>query len=231
VAERLLLVFAKEPRPGHVKTRLCPPLSAEQAAGCQAAFTIDLLARIRGVAGARIVLCASPDNDSPWLVGRATLAQLDLVWQGSGDLGRRMDRALRGAVDAGAVVVAVGTDSPDLPMAYVEQAFSALEDSELVLGPSDDGGYYLVGCRHRVPPIFDSAIAWGSSAVLEQTLARAAAAGIAAGLLPRWDDVDDAAGLRRFARRVRAASVSGGGAALPACRRLLEDLAREGLEL
>jgi glycosyltransferase A (GT-A) superfamily protein (DUF2064 family) len=86
-------------------------------------------------------------------------------------------------------VVLVGTDSPTLPVAFVEQAFAELRQADVVLGPATDGGYYLLGCARRLPPIFDG-IAWGSSAVFRDTVARLTDPEWRLAVLPPWYDVD-----------------------------------------
>ena len=85
--------------------------------------------------------------------------------------------------------VLVGTDSPTLPLEFVDQAFDRLEGAEVVLGPATDGGYYLVGCAGRVPPIFEG-IAWGESRVLAETIARLSDPACRLAMLPPWYDVD-----------------------------------------
>ena len=94
-------------------------------------------------------------------------------------------------------VVLLGSDSPNVPVAYVEQAFDALKRNDTVLGPTADGGYYLVGVRGRVPPIF-AGVAWSTPQVWEQTATRLRAANCTFAELPVWYDVDDAADLRRL---------------------------------
>lgn len=231
MSARLLFVFAKEPRPGDVKTRLCPPLTPEQAARCQRAFLSDLLARIKGTGGARLILCAAPDHDAPQLEDLAHRAGVDFAWQGFGDLGHRMSRALERSRSEGAAGVVIGADSPDLPRRYVEAAFEATERPGVVLGPSVDGGYYLVGCRGPVPDIFGAVPTWGTADVFARTMQAVRALGLAHQVLPVWDDVDDLGGLRRFVARLRGAGASGYANELPACAAVLESLAGEGVAL
>jgi hypothetical protein len=229
VPARLLFVFAKEPRPGVVKTRMCPPLSAVQAARCHEAFTGDVLARMRTLAGARAVLAATPDGDAPVLARTAEAHGVELVWQGSGSLGRRLETALRRGAREGATAVVIGTDSPDLPVENVEMGFAAAEALQVALGPADDGGFYLIGCRGFVPALGELDPPWGSGRVLESTIGCVSAGGANARLLPWWYDVDDVGGLARLALRIRIARIQGIDPGLPGCERLLEELAEEGL--
>jgi rSAM/selenodomain-associated transferase 1 len=187
--DQVLGVFAKWPRPGLVKTRLAAVLGADRAAQIADAFLRDTLDRLGEVNRAiRRVIAFAPDEartDFAYLAG----GQFDLRPQGEGDLGIRMKRLLSAELAAGADAVAIiGTDSPTLPVSLVEAAFRELEQADVVLGPAMDGGYYLLGCARRVPPIFDG-IAWGTSRVLIDTMARLPA-GFRLALLPPWYDVD-----------------------------------------
>jgi len=229
VAARLLFLFAKEPYPGKVKTRLCPPLTPVQAARCQEAFLEDLLRRMKGVAGARLVLCATPDGAAPRLTGLAAAAGAEMAWQGTGDLGRRMERMLLSARGEGAAGVVLGADSPDLPLACVETAFDHLERPGLVLGPSFDGGSYLVGCRGDVPAIFALGPAWSGPEVFALTLEAVRKLSLEYYQLPPWDDVDDIDGLRRLAARVRSGASASRVGELRSCEALFASLAREGV--
>ncbi len=181
--QRVLGIFAKWPIPGKVKTRLAATTSAEWAAQVAAAFLGDTLDRLAAVPARRVVVFAPDDNGAAFapLVGeRFTLRQ-----QGPGDLGERLARFF--ATHNGLATVVVGSDSPTLPAALVEQAFELLEDADVVLGPAADGGYYLLGCRRFDASLF-SGIDWGSCRVLGQTIERLGEARLA--LLPPWYDVD-----------------------------------------
>ncbi len=113
-----------------------------------------------------------------------------LVPQAVGDLGVRLATFLSAELAAGAgSVVILGSDSPTVPLDYVEQAFAELERADVVLGPATDGGYYLVGCARRLPPIFDG-IAWSGPDVLGQSVARLSDSAWRLALLPPWYDVD-----------------------------------------
>jgi glycosyltransferase A (GT-A) superfamily protein (DUF2064 family) len=115
-----------------------------------------------------------------------------------------MASALRQALDAGATRVAlIGTDVPTLPASILRDAFRLLRNSDVVLGPACDGGYYLVGVSRRVPPIFDG-IPWGRSTVLEATLADINRLGLRCRLLPFWYDVDTMPSLRLLAAHLAA---------------------------
>lgn len=230
VTDRVLVILAKEPRPGEVKTRLCPPLTPDQAARCQRAFLTDLVSRLTSTEDVRVVLAASPDRDAPWLAGLARAHALELCWQGGGSLGRRMARMLAATIRTpDTSTILLGSDSPDLPLDLIDAAWAVLERAACVVGPAEDGGYYLFGARGKVPPVFHSGIAWGGTGVLEATLDRLVAAGVAYELLPQWYDVDDVAGLGRLAARLEHSAASDAADGLETTARLLAELARQGI--
>src|SRR5262245_45432087 len=165
---RVLGLFAKQPLPGQVKTRLAAGSSPEWAAAAANAFLLDLLERLAGV-DARRVLVFAPPEAAAYFAGVAG-GTFEAVPQAGGDLGHRLTVFFAEQLRAGAGrVVVLGTDSPTVPLEYVERAFCELERADVVLGPATDGGYYLVGCGRRLPPIFDG-VAWGTARVLVDTV-------------------------------------------------------------
>jgi rSAM/selenodomain-associated transferase 1 len=186
--QRVLGLFAKWPCPGAVKTRLGGP--PDWGAAVARAFLLDALDRLAAVPARRVVAFAPPEAGPAF--AEVVRGRFELVPQSGGDLGQR----LRGffaqelAAGAGAVVV-VGTDSPTMPVEHVESAFCALESggANVVLGPAQDGGYYLVGCGAELPPLFEG-IAWSSATVLADSVARLGAPAWRLALLPPWYDVD-----------------------------------------
>jgi rSAM/selenodomain-associated transferase 1 len=188
-----LVVLAKAPLPGNVKSRLVPPLSAEQAADLARALLLDQLNHLRSLAGADLYLAFAP-AESESMMRRLVPARYRCFPQAGGDLGQRMQAAFAELFDGGYQrIVLIGGDLPAVPLPFFEQAYAFLRSSEqsVVLGPSSDGGYFLVGCNCLTPQIF-SGIDWGQPHVLEQTVARLAAFKIAYQLLPEWFDVDTA---------------------------------------
>lgn len=185
----LLVLFGKPPVPGRVKTRLAKSLGATEAAAVYRALCEDLLNRLAG--GPWQLVWA---GDPGWSVAeyRNWLPQLDRVWEQSGeDLGLRLkDAFFRGALETSAGVIVIGTDLPHLCLEQLRLGFEQLrqDQADLVLGPAEDGGYYLVG-MNRPLEIFDE-IAWSSSRVLSQTLARAGERGWRVGLLQSEADID-----------------------------------------
>ena len=215
----VVFLFAKEPVAGRVKTRLAAAHDAgdpaievdlDSAAECQRAFTQDLLRRV--CSGARQtdyepVLAASPDEQAPWLANLAAAYDVPLRWQGAGDLGQRMQRAIEDGCRSHGVAVIIGSDVPDLHLDRISEAIRLLggsDDCEVVLGPCPDGGYYLIAARDSCPPIFELDCAWGGDGVLAETCRRLLDAEIRYELLEAWEDVDEPAALRRLAERLRA---------------------------
>jgi rSAM/selenodomain-associated transferase 1 len=183
----ILGIFAKQPTPGHVKTRLAAATSPEFAAQVADAMLRDTLDRLAAIDAERW-LVFTPNDTSPTMIQFAG-ERYQLISQGDGDLGQRLERFFRARMCEGANrVVVVGADSPTLPVDFVVQAFDEMQRADVVLGPANDGGYYLIGCTRRVPAAFDG-IDWGSSTVLSETIARLDAATRFA-QLPTWYDVD-----------------------------------------
>ena len=191
-------IMAKVPRPGEVKTRLCPPLTAEQAAGLYRAFLADKIAQVRTLRGARPAIAFSPDDARPTFQGLAP--GFELVPQRGPDLGSRL-RNILGALlaDEAGAAVAIDSDTPTLPTEFLQEGVDRLAggDVDVVLGPTEDGGYYLIGVRRPHPELFHG-IAWSTPSVLRDTLARAHAAGLATACLTPWFDVDTPTDLERL---------------------------------
>jgi rSAM/selenodomain-associated transferase 1 len=177
-------------------------LTPAQAADLAHAFVADTLARLCARADWTVALAADGDGERAVLQALRDRHRVAWIEQGEGDLGRRMGRVMARAEQGGPVVL-IGADTPDVPVEYVAMAFDSLAGAPVVLGPSRDGGYYLIGMRTPSPDIFDIDAAWSSPRVLGATLARVEQLGLASFLLPAWEDVDDAASLSRLALRLR----------------------------
>ncbi|HEX9884519.1 MAG TPA: TIGR04282 family arsenosugar biosynthesis glycosyltransferase [Desulfobaccales bacterium] len=198
----LLIIFAKEPVPGQVKTRLCPPLAPEAAACLYQSFLADILEEMGGLAGLHLALAYSPAGAQAFFHNLVP-AGVSLFPQEGADLGERMARAFdRGFAAGFATVLLRGSDTPDLPGAVVRQAAEVLAAglAQVVLGPSPDGGYYLVGLRSPQPELFRGP-AWSGAAVLQDTLKLARRLSLAAHLLPPWPDIDNLDDLASFLAR------------------------------
>ena len=195
-AERLI-VFAKAPEPGHVKTRLVPALGQAGAAALATRLLEHAVRQAVASGAAALELCVAPDTRHPVLQGLARAHGLELSAQGDGDLGARMRRALeRGLTQAGSVCL-MGSDAPGLDAASLREAFRALTRHDAVFAPAFDGGYALVGLRRAVPTIFD-AMPWSTAQVMQRTRERLASAGISHAELATVHDIDEPADLQHL---------------------------------
>jgi uncharacterized protein len=192
-----LAVMAKAPIPGTVKTRLAPFLSIEEAAQLSRALLVDQLEHLRAISTADFYLVFSP-SDARKMMRQLAPLSFELLPQTEGDLGARMKHAFATLFAKGYErIILIGGDLPPVPLAYFDEAFEFLNGPErrVVLGPSRDGGYYLVGLNLRLPEIFE-AMTWSHNQVLSQTLAKIVSHGVEHHLLPSWHDVDTLEDLR-----------------------------------
>ncbi len=223
-------VMAKSPRPGHSKTRLCPPLRREQAAQLSAAFLRDTTESI-----ATAALCApivgyaayAPSGTEEVLVPHLAFGTSCVLADGSTaapqgveGFGRSLLHAIRQLFAAGhSAACVLSSDTPTLPTEILVTAATALlagDERRVVMGACDDGGYYRLGMRLPHAQLFAD-IAWSTSSVAATTRERAAALGLHLLELPPWYDIDDAAGLKRLVRE-------NDGYAAPWTRRVLPTL-------
>ena len=191
--------MAKAAVPGSVKTRLVPPLTDEQAAELYRALLLDQLEHLRLVDGVARYLAYSPANAEAMMRQIGGTDYQYLPQQGD-DLGARMNQVFADLWRRGhGNVVVIGSDLPALPLQILDDAFTRLSsaESQVVLGPSRDGGYYLIGMNQPTPEIFAN-MTWSHDQVLAETTARLKALGVSFGLLPSWFDVDTVEDLRRL---------------------------------
>lgn len=181
-----VVYFAKAPRAGAVKTRLCPPLTPAEAAGIYRGFLADVVRPLPGAVGYCYVWPADGLQEVAEIVGDA----VELRAQRGADLWERMAACFRELFDAGhTAVVLRNTDSPDLPDALVLEAIAECAPGRVVLGPDRGGGYYLIGVA-SVPDRLLGVDAEGGTTVFRTTVARAEDAGLEVVTLREWRDVD-----------------------------------------
>ncbi len=185
-----LIVFCREPVAHHAKTRLIGALTPAGAAKLSDAFIRDALAKAVAIHPGRLVIAASASGGAEHSKYFRRLARrfgAGLIDQGNGSLGKRMERALEPFSATGALLI--GTDTPSLPRKLLTASFEALRRRRIVIAPSLDGGYYAIGVRGAMPPIF-TAIRWGTSGVFASTVERLNRAGNSYAVGPAWYDVD-----------------------------------------
>lgn len=215
--DAVLLVFAKIPRPGHVKTRLTPVLTPEEAARLYRAFLRDALDVYKDLPVDVRLYLAPPFSEEEV---RAVPASISVHEQHGDGLGARMAAAFREAFHDGyARAAVVGTDHPTLPPAFVRQSFTALDgDRAVSIGPSADGGFYLLGMSAFYPHLFED-MAYSHDDVFADTLTRISRTDAQLTVLPQWYDVDTPAALQRLIDDLSDAEPS-----LPRTRALIDEL-------
>jgi uncharacterized protein len=200
--QRTLLVVAKRPAAGQTKTRLCPPLSGDSAAALYECFLRDTLDITRQVPGITRAIGYLPEHADGYF--GALAPDMALTPQRGADLGERLDHLLTDALSAGAgQAVVMDSDSPTLPADYIAQAFRALDGAaDVVLGPCDDGGYYLIGLKRPQPRLLRD-VQMSTPYVVRDTLTLAERLGLQVALLPPWYDVDTVGELERLRAELR----------------------------
>ena len=211
-----LAVMTKAPRAGQVKTRLSPPLSPEEAAQLNLCFLRDTAAAITSCTGrlrlpnrARGVAVYTPIGAEAAYIGILPHRDFDLLPQRGAGFGERLNLAAADLFCCGfASVCLIDSDSPTLPSEALTSAVALLEQpgERVVLGPAEDGGYYLIGVKAAYHRLFAD-IAWSTDRVFGQTVERAEEARLDIEVLPRWYDVDDGPNLDRLCEEL----LGGGG--------------------
>jgi len=204
-----IAVMARAPEAGRAKTRLVPPLSYETAADLYRCLLLDKLQQVAGLSDIDPYLSYTP------LEARSSMLTLlperfTLIPQAGSSLGDRLHRLSAILLERGhPAVILIDSDSPTLPTPYLLDAVVRLQSgtTDLVLGPTDDGGYYLIGLTRPCRTLFDD-IPWSSPTVLKETLHRAAAQRLQTAVLPSWFDIDTPDDLIRLRRDLATAGAT-----------------------
>jgi hypothetical protein len=213
--------MAKLPGGGQTKSRLSSALTPAEAAAVYEALLQDTIELAAGLTEVQLAIALTPPEATDYFRRTSPPGTL-LLPLTCADIGDCLNQALGHLLaDGYAKAVALNSDGPTLPITYLQQAFAELENSDVdvVLGPSEDGGYYLIGLKEPHPDLFRG-IAWSTDRVTADTLAKAEAMGLQAVQLPSWYDVDTAGDLDRL----RAALPTLPDDAVPNTRRLLDEI-------
>jgi rSAM/selenodomain-associated transferase 1 len=197
----IICVFAKSLRSEGVKTRLVPAVGKARARALAEAFLQDTWSVVSSLPWAKAVLAATDFSIASLLSGSPE------VWrQGEGDLGARLQRVLKRALRSTSFVIAIGADSPGMPLRLFEHARSPLVEADAVIGPCADGGFYLLGLR-RYPPGLLSGIPWSQPDTFARTVTKLSVIGLSFRILDEWFDVDRPGDLLRLVSLITAGEI------------------------
>jgi uncharacterized protein len=209
-----LIIMAKQPQVGNTKTRLCPPLTLEEAAGLYEALLLDTIACASKLEAVDLAIAITPPESRTYFENNSPLGTqfIPVICQ---DIGDCLNQVLNQLIERGyRKAIALNGDGPSLPREFLHTAFEKLDDHDLVFGPAEDGGYYLVGVKEKTPEIF-STIDWSTSKVLDQSLGKAKTLGKTVALAPQWYDVDTIKDIERLRAELDELPAD----SLPLCRR------------
>ena len=203
-----LIIFAKSPIPGKVKTRLIPHITPIEAAELYKAFVADIIGNTHKLKCGQVTIAYTPSNAEDTF--RSICNQsVNYLPQNGDNLGERMKNAFMYSFEKGSKrTVIIGTDSPTLPLSYIRDAFDALNEVPVTIGPTFDGGYYLIGLSERNDTIFDG-VDWSTSRVFSQTLTRTQELNKQLCVLPPWYDVDTSDNLEFLRSHILSMKMSG----------------------
>ena len=201
--DRVLVIMAKAPRPGAVKTRLAPSLSPAAVADFYCCLLDDTLALARSLRNVEVAIMC-PESDVHELTQLAGGQASVVAQKGEGLAAGLTSVFAHFAKEHRRRIIAFNSDSPHLPRSVLEDAFETLAAHDVVVGPTHDGGYYLVGAKASHPTLFASD-GLGTSSALERLLARTQALGLSVGFADRFYDIDVADDLSRLAEELRLA--------------------------
>lgn len=224
-----LVVMAKAPQAGEVKTRLIGAMTAEEARDLYVAFLTDTFSLMEEIMEEReelsLILCYTPEGEEEAFEDVEREGSLMIPQRGA-ELGERLRNCFADVFGMGhESVVVIGADTPNLPGELLFDAFDVLEEEDgVILGPSTDGGYYLIGMRREHPALF-SRIPWSTDAVFAATEARAAEAGIHLIVMPEWYDIDTPEELALLEQDLKETRESA-----RATRRYLKELRKKRME-
>jgi uncharacterized protein len=185
----VVVIMAKKPQPGRSKTRLCPPYTLKQAASIAEALLKDTIDLVNAIPGIQPAVAITPPEELSYFQNICP-GHFWLLPVNGENIGECLNSTIDTVLDKGhPKSIAINADGPDLPISYLAKSLSDLDTHDMVIGPTNDGGYYLIGLKHTAPQIFEG-ITWSTNLVLNQTLERAKNSGLSYTILPPWHDVD-----------------------------------------
>jgi uncharacterized protein len=200
-----IVIMAKAPAPNKVKTRLTPPLTPFEASSLYHNFLLDKIEQIKGIEEARPFIAYTPQSSESFFKSIIP-PRFSLISQEGKDLGERLTKVSQELFAQGAEkVIILDSDTPNLPIDHIREGLARLDETDVVLGPCEDGGYYLIGMRSFIPEIF-SGIPWSTTMVIELTMKKVLALGLTVSTLPGWYDVDTEKDLKRLMRDIELPS-------------------------
>ena len=194
--QAILCIFAKPPVAGNVKTRLIPAVSAVDAALLAAAFLEDVVETCRQIPQTKTIIA----TDGDWPKGLEPPKGIDHWQQGSGDLGDRMERILAQALQSAPLAIAIGADVPTISKQILQDAIEKLGQNDAVIGPSEDGGYYLLGLRQSKPGLLQN-LPWSQAHTRQATRQRLESHDLKVAQTQDLFDIDDPQDLKRLEKQ------------------------------
>ena len=191
--QAILCIFAKPPVPGKVKTRLIPAVNSAQAAQLAAAFLEDVVDTCRQIPSTQTIIA----TDGDWAKNLAPPADVERWQQGCGDLGNRMQRILEKALESAPLAIAIGADVPIISEEIILDAIEKLDQTDAVIGPSEDGGYYLLGLSKSQPGLLEN-LPWSQPHTRSATLDRLKNQKFSVSQTQMLFDIDTPADLKRL---------------------------------
>lgn len=215
-----VVIMAKAPFPNEAKTRLTPPLEPEMASRLYHSFLLDKIGQVKSIEGVHPFIAYTPGTAEEFFQEIAPPG-FTLTAQYGADLGERLADISESLFERGfKKVVMLDSDTPSLPPVYIKEGLRRLDEADVVLGPCEDGGYYMIGMRASQPQLFEG-IPWSTPRVMDLTVEKAKSSGLVVLLLDRWYDVDTVEDLKRLKHDLDPACMQKGGFSCENTRRAI----------
>jgi uncharacterized protein len=205
-----LIIMTRVPIAGMTKTRLMKILTGDECAEIHRCFLLDLFKMINELREIADIYVAYTPENSLYLIEDIIPGFIDSFPQEGYELGDRMDNAIQKLLNKGySKVILIGSDIPSLQSEDIKKAYEELEDNDICLGPTNDGGYYLVGMKKRCKDIFGNDLKWGYKSVFEVTVSIANNLGLRVGLTTKLSDIDEKEDIEDFIKKIQKGEFNG----------------------